>query len=170
MCNIKLNHTARVQEEAHGFQRAVQDNAQAIIAQRINQEASAFQNILNGNTQQRDEEYMQLIRSRDEEYVSSMAAVTAQRESGGAGSNSGLSVDRPETYTNSALAQPISYSTPSTAFRASKSSRSKWRKLGFNARCTYSACCTDGISKYTSLHPHLSVKRLQAGDMCQEGS
>eukprot|EP00971_Amphidinium_carterae_P167375 3316600-Amphidinium_carterae.2 len=38
-----------------------------------------YQNILNGNIHQRDEEDMQLIRSRDEEYVSSMAAVTAQR-------------------------------------------------------------------------------------------
>eukprot|EP00971_Amphidinium_carterae_P077636 1534957-Amphidinium_carterae.1 len=52
------NHTARVQEETRGFQRAVQDNAEAIIAQRVNHEAS------------RDEEYMLLMHSRDEEYVS----------------------------------------------------------------------------------------------------
>eukprot|EP00971_Amphidinium_carterae_P157574 3123698-Amphidinium_carterae.3 len=74
------SHTARVQEEARGFQRAVQDNAEAVIAQRTNYEASVYQNILNGNIHQRDEEYMQLIRSRDDEYVSSMAAVTAQRD------------------------------------------------------------------------------------------
>eukprot|EP00971_Amphidinium_carterae_P013879 273415-Amphidinium_carterae.1 len=41
------NDTARVQE-------AVQDNAEVIIAQRINQETSTFHNILNGNIQQRD--------------------------------------------------------------------------------------------------------------------
>eukprot|EP00971_Amphidinium_carterae_P325573 6455926-Amphidinium_carterae.1 len=74
------NHTARVQEDARGFQRAVQDNAEAVIAQRISHEASVYQNILNGNIHQRDEEYMHLIRSRDEEYASSMAAVIAQRD------------------------------------------------------------------------------------------
>eukprot|EP00971_Amphidinium_carterae_P019575 385433-Amphidinium_carterae.1 len=70
------NHTAKVQEEARGFQRAVQDDAEVVIAQRLNHEASECQNILNGNIHQRDEKHMQLIRSRDEEYVSSMAAVT----------------------------------------------------------------------------------------------
>eukprot|EP00971_Amphidinium_carterae_P016055 316419-Amphidinium_carterae.1 len=60
--------------------KAVQDNAEVVIAQRLNHEASVYQNILNGNIHQRDEEYMQLIRSWDEEYVSSMAAVTAQRD------------------------------------------------------------------------------------------
>eukprot|EP00971_Amphidinium_carterae_P350709 6491699-Amphidinium_carterae.1 len=74
------HHTARVQEEARGFQRAVQDNAEAVIAQRVSHEAAVYQNILNGNIHQRDEEYMHLIRSRDEEYVSSMATVTSQRD------------------------------------------------------------------------------------------
>eukprot|EP00971_Amphidinium_carterae_P319891 6358443-Amphidinium_carterae.1 len=46
------NCTAKVQEEARGFQRAVQDNAEAIIAQRINHETFVYQNIRNGNIHQ----------------------------------------------------------------------------------------------------------------------
>eukprot|EP00971_Amphidinium_carterae_P132815 2630305-Amphidinium_carterae.1 len=73
------NQTARVQEETRGFQGAVQDNAGTIIAQRVAHEASGHQNS-HGNIHHRDQEYMQLIQSRDEEYVSSMAAVTTQRD------------------------------------------------------------------------------------------
>eukprot|EP00971_Amphidinium_carterae_P203540 4039344-Amphidinium_carterae.1 len=36
------NHTVRAQEEARGPKRAAQDNAEAVIAQRINHEASAI--------------------------------------------------------------------------------------------------------------------------------